>query len=66
MSEPLYPRRYSAGRAADRLGDPAYRKRAAQIAEEIRSKDGVEAACDALEEFLAEPGRAARPRTPAP
>ena len=45
VARTLYPRRYSARRAADRLkallGDPAYRARLVKVAEEVRSEDGV-------------------------
>ena len=60
VARTLYPRRYCARRAAGHLKallvEPAYRARAAKVAEEVRSEDGVGAACDALEDLLADPG----------
>ena len=60
VARTLYPRRYSARRAAGHLdallGDPAYRARAAKVAEKVRSDDGVGATCDALKDLLADPG----------
>jgi UDP:flavonoid glycosyltransferase YjiC (YdhE family) len=49
-------RRYSPARAAAELrqllDNPAYSRRAAEVGEQVRQEDGVQAACDALEEFL--------------
>lgn len=48
-------RKYSAARAARELetllGDPRYEHRATEVSREIRSEDGVRAACDALEDL---------------
>lgn len=56
MARTLYPRRYTARRAASELShlldDPSYAARAAGIAQAIRSEDGVSAACDAIEGVL--------------
>jgi rhamnosyltransferase subunit B len=57
VAEVLYPRRYAAHRAARRLGDllggSGYARRAGEVAERVRSEDGVGDACDAIEELLA-------------
>jgi rhamnosyltransferase subunit B len=56
-AEVLYPRQYSAPRAARRLGDllgeSEYARRAGEIAGLVRSEDGVGDACDAIEELFA-------------
>jgi rhamnosyltransferase subunit B len=48
--------RYTSARVADELGrlldDPAYSRRASEVAGEVRLEDGVKAACDALETLL--------------
>jgi rhamnosyltransferase subunit B len=53
----VYPRRYSARRAAEHLRvlleNPGYRIRAGEVAKQVRSEDGVGAACEAVEELLA-------------
>jgi UDP:flavonoid glycosyltransferase YjiC (YdhE family) len=47
---------YTPGRVAAELrrllGDPAYERRAAEVARRVRQEDGVRFACDALEEVL--------------
>lgn len=57
VAEVLYPRRYAAHRAARQLGDllrgSGYARRAGEVAERVRSEDGIEEACDAIEELLA-------------
>src|SRR5215213_898473 len=56
-AEVLYPRRYAARRAARRLGvllaESEYARRAGEVAELVRSEDGVGDACDAIEELFA-------------
>ena len=56
-AEVLYPRQYTAPRAARRLGDllgeSGYARRAGEIARRVRSEDGVGDACDAIEELFA-------------
>lgn len=56
VAEVLYPRRYSARHAAKRLRlllrEPRYARRARKAAERIQSENGVENACDAIEELL--------------
>jgi rhamnosyltransferase subunit B len=56
-AEVLYPRQYTAPRAARRLddliGESGYARRAGEIARRVRSEDGVSDACDAIEELLA-------------
>lgn len=53
IARTLSPRRYTAIRAAAELrpllDDPAYARRSAQIARQIRLENGVACACDALE-----------------
>ncbi len=53
----LYPRQYTAPRAARRLDDligaSGYAHRAGEIARRVRSEDGVGDACDAIEELFA-------------
>jgi rhamnosyltransferase subunit B len=53
----LYPRQYTAPRAARRLGnllgDSEYIRRAGEVAGLVRSEDGVGDACDAIEELFA-------------
>ncbi len=53
----VYPRRYSARRVAEHLRvlleNPRYRIRASEVAMQVRSEDGVGAACEAIEELLA-------------
>jgi rhamnosyltransferase subunit B len=53
----VYPRRYSARRVAEHLRvlleNPRYRIRASEVAMQVRSEDGVGAACEAVEELLA-------------
>jgi UDP:flavonoid glycosyltransferase YjiC (YdhE family) len=50
---------YDAEKAAEVLAkilsDETYRKRASEVAEIVRSEPGTAAACDAVEEALAEP-----------
>jgi UDP:flavonoid glycosyltransferase YjiC (YdhE family) len=57
VAEVLYPRRYAARRAAGRLGallgGSWHARRAEEVAERVRSEDGVGDACDAIEELLA-------------
>jgi rhamnosyltransferase subunit B len=57
----LYPRRYAARRAAERLGAllgrAKYARRAGEVAAQVRSEDGVGRACDTLEKVLADPER---------
>jgi rhamnosyltransferase subunit B len=56
-AEVLYPRQYTAPRAARRLGDllgeSEYIRRAGEVAGLVRSEDGVGDACDAIEELFA-------------
>ena len=56
-AEVLYPRQYTASRAARRLGDllweSEYARRAGEVAGLVRSEDGVGDACDAIEELFA-------------
>ncbi len=56
VARTLFPRRYAALRVADELrvllDDPAYLRRAGEVAATVRAEDGVAAACDALEERL--------------
>ena len=56
-AEMLYPRQYTAPRAARRLGDllgkSEYTRRAGEVARLVRSEDGVGNACDAIEELFA-------------
>jgi UDP:flavonoid glycosyltransferase YjiC (YdhE family) len=56
-AEVLYPRRYTARRAAkslgDLLGESEYARRAGEVAGLVRSEDGVGDACDAIEDLLA-------------
>ena len=56
VAEVLYPRLYSARYAAKRLElllrEPRYACRAGKAAERIQVEDGVENACDAIEELL--------------
>ncbi len=56
-AEVLYPRQYTAPRAARRLGDllgeSEYARRAREVAGLVRSEDGVGDACDAIEELFA-------------
>ena len=56
-AEVLYPRQYTAPRAARRLGDlldeSEYTRRAGEVARLVRSEDGVGDACDAIEELFA-------------
>jgi UDP:flavonoid glycosyltransferase YjiC (YdhE family) len=63
----LYPKHYTAERAAAALrtllDDSAAGRAAEAVAARIRVEDGVSAACDAIEEYLAarvRPGRAER------
>ena len=55
-AEVLYPRQYTAPRAARRLGDllgeSEYARRAGEVAGLVRSEDGVGDACDAIEELF--------------
>ena len=59
VAKVLYPRRYTADRVAKRLEalleKPEYLRRAGRIAERVRSEDGVEDACDALENLPRSP-----------
>jgi rhamnosyltransferase subunit B len=56
-AEVLYPRQYTAPRAArllgDLLGESEYARRAGEVARRVRSEDGVSDACDAIEELFA-------------
>src|SRR5215211_326398 len=56
-AEMLYPRQYTAPRAARRLGDllaeSEYARRAGEVAGLVRSEDGVGDACDAIEDLFA-------------
>jgi UDP:flavonoid glycosyltransferase YjiC (YdhE family) len=56
-AEVLYPRQYTAPRAArllgDLLGESEYARRAGEVARRVRSEDGVGDACDAIEELFA-------------
>ena len=56
-AEVLYPRQYTAPRAARRLGDllgeSEYIRRAGEVAGLVRSEDGVGDACDAIEDLFA-------------
>ena len=56
-AEVLYPRQYTAPRAArllgDLLGESEYARRAGEVAGLVRSEDGVGDACDAIEELFA-------------
>jgi len=56
-AEVLYPRQYTAPRAARRLGDllgeSEYIRRAGEVAGLVRSEDGVGDACAAIEELFA-------------
>lgn len=56
VAKVLYPRRYTADRVARRLEalleEPGYVRRAGEVAERVRSEEGVEDACDALENIL--------------
>ena len=56
-AEVLYPRQYTAPRAARRLGDllgeSESARRAGEVARRVRSEDGVSDACDAIEELFA-------------
>jgi rhamnosyltransferase subunit B len=56
-AEVLYPRQYTAPRAARRLGDllgeSEYARRAGEVAGLVRSEDGVGDACDAIEALFA-------------
>ena len=55
----VYPWRYSARRVAGHLRilleEPGYRARAGEVAKQVRSEDGVGAACAAIEELLVHP-----------
>jgi rhamnosyltransferase subunit B len=55
----VYPWRYSARRVAGHLRvlleEPGYRARAGEVAKQVRSEDGVDAACAAIEELLVRP-----------
>jgi rhamnosyltransferase subunit B len=55
----VYPRRYSARRVAGHLRvlleEQGYRERAGEVAKQVRSEDGVGAACAAIEELLVRP-----------
>jgi rhamnosyltransferase subunit B len=52
----LYPRQYTAPRAArlldDLIGASGYARRAGEVARRVRSEDGVGDACDAIEELF--------------
>jgi UDP:flavonoid glycosyltransferase YjiC (YdhE family) len=54
-------RRYTPDRVTSALGqllnNPEYSQQAAVVAEQLQQEDGVQVACDALEEFLARQGR---------
>lgn len=56
VARTLYPARYRAPRVAAELrallDDPGYAARAAAVAAEVRTEDGVATACDALEALL--------------
>jgi UDP:flavonoid glycosyltransferase YjiC (YdhE family) len=56
VAKVLYPRRYTGDRVAKHLEalleEPGYVRRAGEVAERVRSEEGVEDACDALEEIL--------------
>ena len=56
VARTVFPRRYTAARAAAELrhllDSPAYSVRASEIARQLRQEDGVRAACDALEALL--------------
>lgn len=56
VSRTLYPKRYTARRAEAELRrlleDASYRKRAKEVAREMRAEGGAEAACGAIEEIL--------------
>jgi rhamnosyltransferase subunit B len=56
-AEMLYPRQFTAPRAARRLGDllaeSEYARRAGEVAGLVRSEDGVGDACDAIEDLFA-------------
>ena len=53
--------RYTAGRAVEELRrlleDTTYANRASKVGQQVRSEDGVEAACDAIEAALKRPNR---------
>jgi rhamnosyltransferase subunit B len=53
----LFPKYYTATQAVEQiralLENPSYVQRAAQVADIVRSEDGVQRACDALEMYLA-------------
>jgi UDP:flavonoid glycosyltransferase YjiC (YdhE family) len=59
ISRTIPQRRYTAKRVAAELkcllGDPAYSRRAAEVAENLGQEDGVGAACDAIETLLQAP-----------
>ena len=62
VSRTLPPRRYRADRAAAMIGsllsDPACRTRAREVATSVRAENGVEAACDAIDQLVATSNRA--------
>jgi UDP:flavonoid glycosyltransferase YjiC (YdhE family) len=66
VARTLYPRHYTAERAAAELrallDDSEVRRRGAVIAARVRSEDGVTAACDAIETRIATPAWWARGR----
>jgi rhamnosyltransferase subunit B len=59
VARTLYRQHYSASRVAEALrillSDPSYSQRACQVGDQVRSEEGIRAACDAIEELLAQP-----------